>query len=288
VPTPLDLLRDWLGGVAAKWGMLTAIWGFILYGVGYLALRFQLTAFGIGTDLSVLDERYLFEGAKFLLTMVLAIPLAVLAGLVVAAIVGTAGRVSPHARQAIVQWFDPPRRRLLFGTVFAVLLIQTVMSKCLLFNNLLIAPAMPSVFGFAWFGRLLLTENDTLVNLYFTGLVAGVAVTAACALTTLKWSSLPAFDRLTRGVLVTLLGIELLLLPVNYGYLTVRRSLPRVAAASTQRWLVWEGKEGVTHLERNVAGERRLVTVPRETIKQTDILGYDPVLAIIYQGSTKP
>ena len=77
--TPFDLLRDWLGGVAAKWGMITAIWSFILYGVGYLALRFQLTAFGIGTDLSVLDERYLFEGAKFLLTMVLAIPLAVLA-----------------------------------------------------------------------------------------------------------------------------------------------------------------------------------------------------------------
>ncbi len=289
MPTPFDLLRDWLGGVAAKWGAVAAIWSFMLYGVGYLALRFQLTAFGIGTDLSVLDERYLFEGAKFLLTMVLAIPLAVLGGLVVVALVGTAGRVSPRGRQVFVQWRDAPRRRLLFGTLFALLLIQTVMSKCLLFNNLLIAPAMPSVYGFAWFGRLLLTENDTVVNLYFTGLIAGVAVTAACALTTFRWTSLPVFDRLTRGVLVTLLGIELLLLPVNYGYLTVRRSLPRLAAAATaQRWLVWEGKEGVTHLERNAAGERRLVTVPRETIKQTDIVAYDPVLAIIYKGSTAP
>ena len=287
MPTPLDLLRDWLGGVAAKWGALTAVWSFFLYGAGYLALRFQLTAFGVGTDLSVLDERYLFEGAKFLLTMVLAIPLAVITGLVLSGLLGVAGHVSPRGRQAILRWWDAPRRRLLFGTVFALLLVQTVMSKCLLFNNLLIAPAMPSTYGFAWFARLLLTGDDTLVNLYFTGLIAGVAVTAACTLTAFKWSSLPAFDRLMRGTLVALFGIELLLLPVNYGYLTVRRSLPRVAATA-ERWLVWEGKDGVTHLERNAVGERRLVTVPRETIKETAILGYDPVLAIIYQGSSAP
>ena len=100
------------------------------YGLGYLALRFQLTALGVGTDLSILDERYLFEGAKFLLVVVTAIPVGVLIGLPVAALLWPAGRALPGARDALVRWWSAPARPLIAGIVFAVLLIQVVMRQC--------------------------------------------------------------------------------------------------------------------------------------------------------------
>lgn len=67
-----------LGKLVAKWSVVTAIASFGVYVLGYLALRFQLTALGIGTDLELVDERYLFEGAKFLVYLVATIPLVVL------------------------------------------------------------------------------------------------------------------------------------------------------------------------------------------------------------------
>jgi hypothetical protein len=289
MPFALEALGDSFRGVIAKWTAITAIWTFLLYGAGYLSLRFQLTAFGVGTDLSVLDERYVFEGAKFLLTLVLVFPLALALAVPTAALVWVAGRLLPGARSAIVQrWTAQPRYPLAIGIVFAVALIQIVMSKCLIFNNLLIAPTMPSEYGYTWFADLLL-GGETLVSLYYVGLIAGVAVTAACALAVLPWSPLGVFDRIMRSVLFTLLGIELLLLPVNHGYLSVRRSLPRVGASTSARtWLVWEGKEGVTYLMREENGQRRLVTVARSEVKRTEIVAYDPVLAIIHRGGAAP
>src|SRR5438067_6620473 len=288
MPSTLEELSDSLRGVIAKWAVITAIWTFLLTGASYLSLRFQLTAFGVGTDLSVLDERYVFEGAKFLLTIVLVFPLALALAVPTAALVWVAGRLLPGAREAIVhRWTTRPRYPLAIGIVFAVALIQTVMSKCLIFNNLLIAPTMPlDDYGYTWFANLLL-GGETMVSLYYVALIAGVAMTAVCALAIVAWSPLGLIDRMMRGVLFTLLGIELLLLPVNYGYLSVRRSLPRVAASTSARtWLVWEGKEGVTYLVREENGQRRLVTVARNEVKRTEIVAYDPVLAIIHRGGT--
>ena len=78
-----DLLQD-LGehvkGFADNWTKYS-IGSFLLYGVGYLALRFHLTALGIATDLAVLDERYLFTGARFLVYLVASIPIILLIGI---------------------------------------------------------------------------------------------------------------------------------------------------------------------------------------------------------------
>jgi len=41
--------------VEGAWAALAAIGSFILYFLGYLTLRFHLTAFGVSTDLAVLD-----------------------------------------------------------------------------------------------------------------------------------------------------------------------------------------------------------------------------------------
>jgi len=63
-------LSDKAKTFAVDWTAYAALGSVVLYLLGYLALRFHLTVLGIGTDLSVLDERYLFAGAKFLVYLV--------------------------------------------------------------------------------------------------------------------------------------------------------------------------------------------------------------------------
>jgi len=63
----LNQLDERVKTLAGYWTKYSVIASFVLYLVGYLALRFHLTAIGIGTDLAVLDERYLFTGARFFL-----------------------------------------------------------------------------------------------------------------------------------------------------------------------------------------------------------------------------
>ena len=51
--------------LGSNWTTYTVVGSFLLYVVGYLALRFHLTAIGIGTDLAVLDERYCSPAPAF-------------------------------------------------------------------------------------------------------------------------------------------------------------------------------------------------------------------------------
>ena len=76
----LHELNERVKALGGDWGKYTLVGSFLLYVVGYLTLRFHLTAIGIGTDLAVLDERYLFTGARFLVYLVSAVPSIVLLG----------------------------------------------------------------------------------------------------------------------------------------------------------------------------------------------------------------
>src|SRR5437899_124033 len=78
----IEALTGKLKELAGGWASYSALGGFALYVVGYLSLRFHLTALGLGTDLSALDERYLFTGAKFLIYLCSTIPNLVLIALV--------------------------------------------------------------------------------------------------------------------------------------------------------------------------------------------------------------
>ena len=49
------------------------------------------------------------------------------------------------------------------------------MKKCFLFGNLLLSPALPP--EPAWLSALLIGKDETLLALFFAGLVASVAVT---------------------------------------------------------------------------------------------------------------
>lgn len=274
--------------LAGDWSKYTVLGSFALYLTGYLALRFHLTTIGVGTDLAVLDERYLFTGARFFVYLVSSVPNVVLVALPICVVGAAIWHTLPERSRARVRLFlAEPRRLTIIGIVFSVIVIQFVMRQCFVFTNVLLAPSLPteprwlvSVFG-----------NDMIKPLYFSALVGACAVPLAILVATRGMTTqLP-----WRGLLAFLTAVQVLLLPINYGVLIVDKSLPRVAAlgaveriaANEDAWLVWEGKEGVTFLLRNrVNGDRRLVTLPRADVnKRIEIVGFDPIVNRLFGGS---
>lgn len=280
-----------LGSLTAKWSVFTAVGGFVLYVLGYLALRFHLTALGVGTDLAVLDERYLFEGAKFLIYFVSAVPVGLLVALPLGAIVWLVGRAAPGAGNLLGRWWASPRRPLTAGIVFAVLMIQLVMRQCFLFDNLLLRKKLPEP---GWFRAILIADSDAPAVGFFTALLAGIAVTAVLASALGPWESAPPSHRMLGGLLLFLLGVQFLLLPVNYGYVITGRGMPRVVGSfegapplerGRTAWMIWEGKEGVTYLIREADDGRKLMTVPRAAVKRVEIVAYDPLLRVLHTAA---
>lgn len=281
----LQELNERIKALAGDWTKYTVVGSFFLYVAGYLALRFHLTAIGVGTDLAVLDERYLFTGARFLVYLVSSVPIILIVALPLAVIFWVIGKALPASvlsglRARIMR----PRRLAVAGIVFAVIIIQFVMRQCFAFNNLLLAPALPS--QPAWLAELLL--HDEFMPLYFSALVAACAVPLAIAIM-VRHADVQDLSRFLKGLLVFLAAVQVLLLPVNYGVLIVDKALPRVASLGGQAlpegeeaWLVWEGKEGFTYLVQDQARARRLVTVPRAEIKRTEIVGFDRIVPRLF------
>ncbi len=284
----IEALAAKLKELAGSWASSSALGSFALYVVGYLALRFHLTALGVGTDLAVLDERYLFTGAKFLIYLVSTIPIVALAALPIAAIVWLLGRLIPaNAREKIGRRLSNPELLAILGVVIAVAMIQLVMRQCFEFSNLLLADTQPA--SRQW--RVMLSREDYVRALYFGALIAGVVVTGALLLAARSRTEQTTRSRFLTGLLALLVAIQFLLLPVNYGVMIIDKLLPRVAdlggveqlKEGQEAWLVWEGKEGTTWLVRG-EDKRWLVTLPQKDLKKTVIFRYDPILRCIFAG----
>jgi hypothetical protein len=293
-----------LQSVGAHWATWSLIGTFVLYVLGYLTVRFHLTVLGVGTGLGILDERYLFAGAKFIVYLVSACVTLLLLLLLPAAVGCTAYRLwrrpKHHAQDAHrakpegsrAGWADQ-KRLLVVGIVLATLFIQVVMRQCFLLGNLLVAPGLPQEPG--WLFALATTRNDTLLALFFVGLVASVAVTGGLLII----AGRAAGDAVARGLfwlLAFLVAVQTLLLPINYGTLIGDKTLARVASLDgatalrpgEEAWLVWESKDDLTYLVRRAAGDgppRSLVTLNRKDVKRVEIVGYDRILAKIFGGT---
>lgn len=287
----LQQLNERIKTLGGDWSKYTVVGSFLIYLVGYLALRFHLTVIGVGTDLAVLDERYLFTGARFLVYFVTSVPILVLLALPVGAAGWTVSRLLPAAaRASTCTWLAHPARLMLLGIVFSVATIQFVMRQCFVFSDLLLVRALPSEPG--WLVSLLL--DDRLMPLYFSLLVATCAVPLAILWALRGLETLGGPTAFARGLLAFLAAVQILLLPINYGVLIVDKALPRVTALGAQplasgedAWLAWEGKDGVTFLIRRADGQRRaLLTLPRTDVKRTEILGFDRILPTLF--GTRP
>jgi hypothetical protein len=276
--------------LAVSWPSYAALGSFALYLLGYLALRFHLTALGVGTDLSVVDERYLFAGAKFVVFLVSTIPILVLLfsplALLMYVVYRLAGR-RPNPSAVTSR----PDVLCVCGIVIAVILIQFVMRQCLFYSNLLMACDLP---GPQWLRFLILQRDDGLRSLYFSGLVAGFALTGMLLFLAVRNKSESAAPSSLKGLLAGLIAIEFLFLPINYGTLIMDKTLPKVSDVGAEApltgtqsvWLVWEGAEGITYFVRKTGAAKdqiSLVTLPRKDVKRTEITGYDPILRELFE-----
>jgi hypothetical protein len=281
-----------LKDLAGAWAGYGALGSFVLYLCGYLALRFHLMAFGVTSDLAVLDERYLFAGARFFVYLAAAIPTLVFLLLPVAVLGLPAWRwLSPGRRERLQAWWLAPQRLAWLGLLWTLGWIQFVMRQCWALSNLLFIRELPDMLG--WVQQVLLDESG---QPFFFAVLLGACAVSALLLRALWSVQAPSAGLgLVRGLLSLLVGIQLLMLPVNYGMLVLDQSLSRVAAAGPRAlavgesaWLVWEGKESISFLVLAADGQRRLLSVDRKQVSTLEVVGVDAILPRLLATAPTP
>ena len=278
--------------LAAMWTTLLAVSTALLYIAGYLSLRFQLSALGVAVDLHVVDERYLFEGAHFLVYLVTGIPNLLILVLLVGAVGWLVSRLVPRRRREAISektrdWFadmDESRYPVVVGIVWSVLVFQFVMRRVFELRDLLLGPfpRRPELLV-----DLLCDGEGVLQPLYFAVLLGLVVPSVICLKA--MW---PRRSTLHMGLSVPLLailiGVQLLLLPVNHGILTAGLGTPRVRDlpgedTSSKVWRVWQAESKAIFLvERpGTPAVRRLVVLPDPEESRLEILKHDDLLKVL-------
>jgi len=279
------------GTLAGKWTAYAAFGSFLLYLLGYLSLRGQLNTYGATGGTDILDQRYLFAGCSFLVSLAVSVPSVLIIVLLLLGISYGPYKLIPTSVKSrvarwISDWCAPGTRLLLLGIVTGVGLIQFVLRKCFLFSNLLMSKGLPD----DWLSSILLT-SDALATLYFMGLVAGTLISGAILFhAALRGSEKGSASGFLVGLLAFLVTVEFLLLPVNYGVLITTQQLPRVAEMSgeklpegTRIWLVSDTKDELTYFVRDPNDQRMLLTVPRKESK-IKIVGYDDIFCELFSA----
>jgi hypothetical protein len=281
-------LAEKVKAFATNWAIYSAVGTFTLYLAGYLSLRFHLTLFGVGTDLSVLEERYFFAGARFFVYLCFTVPTVLLLAFVPGAICCLIYRLLPvGVRAGIRSFFFRRNTMALIGIVVSVAMIQFVMRQCFFLSNVLLAHELP---GPEWLRCLLVTRNEAARALYFAGLVAACAITGALLAGASIQEKQNAVSRFFARLLAFLFAIELLLLPINHGILIADKVIAKVAdfggkeplASGQEAWLVWEGVDGVTFFVRGTGDTRTLLTVNKKDVEKIKIIGYEPILRTLF------
>jgi hypothetical protein len=288
-------LTSALASIAGKWTGYAALGTFLLYLFGYLALRFELSMYGVATNSDTFDEKYLFAGCRFLVYLASSVPSVLLLVLVLAATMylpyKLASKLVPasvkvRAGQGATAWMTKPNLLLFVDMLLSLALIQFVLRSPFVYGNLLLRNRLPE---HEWINTILLTTSGNR-SLYFMGLLGGVVLTGGSLLLAARLdATVTILRRPLLSLAVFLLAAEFLLLPVNYGILIDSQQLPRVSElsgdeklpAGAQAWLVWENKEVLTYLVRESGDKRTLLTVPRKDAK-VRIVADDPIFQVLF------
>jgi hypothetical protein len=285
-------LIEKLGGFAGKWSGFTALGSFVIYLLGYLTLRFQLSTYGVATNLDLLDEKYFFAGCRFLVYLVSSVPNTLIIVLLLAAIGCVPYALTPASiRHRIGEWAAGwaarPLQLPLLGTILAIAMIQFVLRRCFALGNVLLQKQLPD----EWISSVLLS-NDGRLSLYFSGLVAGAVLTGSIFwYVSRRGSATTTMAKLFFAVLGFLVAVEFLLLPVNYGVLISTQLLPRVSELGGDEkvldgergWLVWDSKDAFTYFIIGPGDKRTLLTTPRKEGK-VKIVAYDDIYCVLFSA----
>jgi len=263
---------------------LSAYGGFgtlLLYLFVYQAIRFHITALGIVTDLGVLDERYLFAGARFFVFLGFCLPLLALIGLPAALLTKFIFDRRPHRWKVMFR----PTALLWFSLIFALAMIQTWMNACLSLSDLPLAARLPEP---RWLAEILRKHDTIDVTIFFLALLlCGGAVSWPV----IAVSRLPLHSRGLKALFGTsalMAALTVLLIPVNFGMVVMPYNMERTAAigkvplaAGQQAWLLWEGKEWMTYFVKS-AGGVSIVVVPVKEIDRIEVKGSDSLFDVLY------
>jgi hypothetical protein len=308
---PSSLIKDWASYSATA---LAAI-----YVAGYLVLRYHLTALGISTDLSVLDERYLFAGARFLIYLASVIPIVVLLLCITIApfwglfwIVGLISTSSGGERVSRVgQGFGRTRVRLgdllsrsfgrirdaqllyTLGIILSVVLIQLVMRQCFSFYNLLTRAELPSPDAF----HSLLTGGEGIRLAYMIGLLIGLASVIALYAAGRRAGAHSKQPQFLKWLLVFCITFQALLVPINYGVYFDYKWAPRAKIVgegapvdAVRLWLIWEGPEEAVFLAEPInfspgsEQTRHMLTIQKKKLNRIELECYDRIFAVVFSG----
>jgi hypothetical protein len=281
-----------LGSVAGKWSAFAALGSFVLYLFGYLTLRFQLSTYGVATNLDLFDEKYFFAGCRFLVYLVSAVPNVLILVLVLVAIgylpyVLTPTTLKDRLGHWAAGWTTKSVRLPLLGTVLAIASIQFVSRKCFALGNVLLQKQLPD----EWISSVLLSSDGRL-SFYYSGLVAGALLTSGIFWYVLRHgSATTAIAKLLLAVLGFLVAVEFLLLPVNYGVLISTQLLPRVSELGGDEklldgergWMVWDSKDAFIYFIIGSGDKRTLLTIPRKEGK-VRIIAYDDIYCVLFSA----
>lgn len=275
VETPLT---GWAANLAMALGTSTGL----LHAIGYVSLRFRLRALGVEMDHGMLDERFLFEGARCLLQLLTTVPLllllaspAVVSGALLRRVRGLGPVIDgafARVTGASAHWL------LVVGVAWAVLAVQFVMRHVIHFQNLLLDPVPCDP---PWLRAVMLDDSGRLAPFYFVALLALLAPTAFAFLRLPKTGWVAA-----RGLLGLLLFVQVLLLPVHFGIVGAAAPLARLAEVpgepTTSR--VWQAfatdDSAVFLIERpGPPAERRLVSLKTEGLERLEVAGREAVLS---------
>ncbi len=261
---------------AARMVLLGGLGVVLIYVLGYLSLRFRLSLLGVDTGLSELDSRYLFSGLQFLTFFVTTTPLAFVLFLLLLWV----------GRRLRLASLDRPDRSMAVGIAIAIGLIQLVTRKCLLLSNVLLQSGhLPAP---EWIRALLCDREGWLQSLYFTALIA-VTFGLAWLWFAANRSGAGGASPLLKWILGSLILVQFVLLPVNFGILVVNHDMPRVATLDgrtalepgVQAWRIWDSSDSVTFfvLRREPDGtcQHSLRTLAKKDISSTEIIRYDPL-----------
>jgi len=287
----------------SSWAAIIAVGSSLTYLLGYLSLRFHLTAIGIWTDISLFDEKYFFEGAKFTIYFLYSLPILFSILLLFYLLFYILSRLFKNLREHINEYFlliknycrNNPNNLALMGIIWSIIVIQIVMRQCFTVQNIITSGIFPDAI---WLTNLLLTDNETILILYFSGLIFVWIFSFSLLIIFIKIAQQSLAALILKWSFFLLIIIEFILLPINYGILIGDKSAPRINTLGENRvlqpnekaWLVWEANDSLTYfvLTRTDKEEKReLITLPRKDVKIIDIISEDNIFGVVHNARVK-
>lgn len=288
-PRPLDTLQD----LGKAWAGTAALATVVVYALGYLSLRSHYTAFGIDVDLGVLDDRYLFAGARFLVFTLVNLASLVVPLLLLAVVWHTVRRAGAPPALSAPSWLAGGLRLVLLGLLA---LASVTFAQVLLVNNLLLGQRFPSR---AWLA-------DQLVCWLATGPSAPYLVLTFKLLLlvtglTIAWAwreeRQPSPARRGLAILLWLLAaLELVQLPIYHGIFFADTIVRRLTGAPAgiggldgDVWLVYRGKENAMLFGHDPGRQPRLVAVDAAVLDKRPLVGVAHIGTLLeIGGCAKP